>query len=394
MAPDCSAARSLRAPVGRLYVSAVRKEIRWTVALTCLVVLGYTAWLVFAPFLSAILWAVILAILLAPVHRWLGRWIPWPGVRAFITCIVAFVVLLGPIAALVSALVGEIVAGLQYIQSNADRLQDLDPQNWAVLGSLQARVEAFLVEWLGEPRYRELVRTPDVGSTVVSAAQGLSQWLLERSSTVFRNLAGIAFTVVVTWLTLFYLLRDGEHVLQAAVELLPYPGDHKDEMLDRLNGVVVSTVYGGLAVALTQGILGGLAFALLGLPSPALWGTVMAVFSFLPLVGAVVVWGPAAIILAAQGRWVAALALAVWGAVAVGLVDNFLRPMLISGRTSLHPLLIFLAVLGGIQAFGFLGLFLGPVLVAVVTGLVDLYRLTVHEAEGRGDPAPAGEPAA
>jgi predicted PurR-regulated permease PerM len=110
------------------------------------------------------------------------------------------------------------------------------------------------------------------------------------------------------------------------------------------------------------------------------------VLSFLPVVGASLVWGPTAIVLAIQGRWVAAIGLAVWGALAVGLVDNFLRPMLISGRTQMHPLLTFLAVLGGIQAFGMLGLFLGPVLVALVTGVLDVYRATVRGELGSKDP--------
>ena len=145
------------------------------------------------------------------------------------------------------------------------------------------------------------------------------------------------------------------------------------------------------AVALCAGAL---AFAVIGIPSPIMWGTVMAVLSFLPVIGASLVWGPTAIILAVQGRWVAAIGLAIWGALAVGLVDNFLRPMLISGRTQMHPLLTFLAVLGGIQAFGMLGLFLGPVLVALVTGVLDVYRATVRgELGGATPPAPPSTPA-
>lgn len=363
---------SIVVPAGT--VLAVRKEIRWTVALTCLAALGYAAWLVFSPFLASLTWAIILAILLAPVQRWLSRWIPWKGLCSLVTCLLAALILLGPAAALGTALVGEVIEGLQYVQVHAEELRDLDPANWAAVVRLRSQLETWLVDWLGEPGFQEMVRVPDLGATVVSAAQGLSQWLLNRSSSVFRNLAGLAFTTLVTWLILFYLLRDGDRLLDLAIEMMPYPGDRKEAMLERLNDVVISTVYGGLAVALTQGILGGVAFAVLGLPSPVLWGTVMAIFSFLPLVGAVVVWGPAAVILLIQGRWLAALGLAVWGSLAVGLVDNFLRPLLISGRTALHPLLIFLAVLGGIQAFGVLGLFLGPVLVAVVSGLVDLYR--------------------
>lgn len=374
----------------------MRPEIlRWAIGLALLILLGYAFYLVFSPFLSAITGAVILAILLAPVHRWLSRWIRWRGARALLTCLAAAVVLLGPAAALGTMLVGELVSGLQYVQSQAQQVSDWDPASWPLVARVREWFDTTLAEWLELPRYDELVRTPDLQSAVVSAAQGLSQWLLNQSSAVFRNVAGLTFTLIVTWLTLYYLLKDGDRALAAAIDMLPYPAAHKEGMLERLSEVVTSSVYGGLAVALTQGFLGGLAFAVIGLPSPVLWGTVMAVLSFLPLVGAVVVWGPAAIVLMVQGRWVAAIGLVIWGALAVGLVDNFLRPMLISGRTALHPLLVFLAVLGGIHAFGFLGLFLGPVLVAVFTGLVDLYRTTLRgELVAGGARAPFDEGAA
>ncbi|MFQ5744812.1 MAG: AI-2E family transporter [Acidobacteriota bacterium] len=350
------------------------EKLRWAVGLVCLALLAYAFYLVFSPFFGALTWAVILAILLSPVYSWLGRWIPWRGWRALVTCLLAAAIILGPAAALGTMLVGELVSGLQYVQVKADQMPNLDPSTWGIIGTARDWIEARLIAWLGEPRYRQMTGAPDLGATVVSASQSLSQWLLNQSSAIFRNLAQMAFTMVVTMLTLFYLLRDGDRALEAACELLPYPSDRKQEMLDRLNQVVVTSVYGGMAVAAAQGILGGLAFAVIGLPSPVLWGTVMAVMAFLPLVGATAVWGPAAIILAIQGRWIAAMGLAIWGILAVGLIDNLLRPVLISGRTEMHPLLVFLAVLGGIQAFGFLGLFLGPVLVAVVTGLVDLYR--------------------
>ena len=360
--------------------------LRWTIGLACLAVLTYAAYLIFAPFFRAIAWALILAIMLAPVQRWLARWIRWPSARSAVTCLLAIVLVVGPLAGLVTVLVRELIDGLQYIQSHAGDIHDLDPSNWRVVTA----ISGWLESWFGEPDYQGLFQTQDLGSRVVSAAQGLSQWLLNQSSAIVGNIARFSFTAIVAWLCLFYFLRDGDRGLKAATELLPYPDDLKHEMLERLNGVVVSSVYGGLVVALVQGFLGAIAFAVIGIPSPVLWGTVMAVLSFLPVVGASLVWAPTAVVLAIQGRFGAAIGLAIWGALAVGLVDNFLRPMLISGRTQMHPLLTFLAVLGGIQAFGMLGLFLGPVLVALVTGVLDVYRATVRgELGGSGPPPPA-----
>lgn len=359
---------------GATFLNVRNDVLRWTIGLACLAVLTYAAYLIFAPFLRAIAWALILTIMLAPVQSRLARWIRWPSARAAVTCLLAMVLLVGPLAGLTTVLVRELIDGLQYVQAHAGDIGNVDPSNWRPV----AAVSGWLQSWFGEPRYQDLLQTQDLGSRVVSAAQGLSQWLLAQSSAIVGNVARFSFTAVVTWLCLFYFLRDGDRGLRAATELLPYPDDLKHEMLERLNGVVVSSVYGGLIVALVQGTLGAIAFAVIGIPSPVLWGTVMAVLSFLPVVGASLVWAPAAVVLAIQGRVGAAIGLAIWGALAVGLVDNFLRPMLISGRTQMHPLLTFLAVLGGIQAFGLLGLFLGPVLVALVTGVLDVYRATVR----------------
>ncbi len=372
--------------IGANFLNVKSDVLRWTIGLALLAVLTYAAYLIFAPFLRAIAWALILTIMLAPVQRRLGRWIPWPSARAAVTCLLALVLVVGPLAGLVTVLVRELIDGLQYIQAHAGAIGDLDPSNWRVV----AAVNGWLHSWFGDPRYQDLLQTQDLGARVVSAAQGLSQWLLNQSSSLVGNLARFSFTAVVTWLCLFYFLRDGDRGLQAATELLPYPDDLKHQMLERLNGVVVSSVYGGLIVALVQGALGALAFAVIGIPSPVLWGTVMAVLSFLPVIGGSLVWAPTAVVLAIQGRVGAAIGLALWGALVIGLVDNILRPILISGRTQMHPLLTFLAVLGGIQAFGMLGLFLGPVLMALVTGVLDVYRATVRgELGSTGSAAPA-----
>lgn len=360
----------------------LRRELfLWVGTLAFLAVIGWAFYLVFSPFFEAIAWAVILAILLAPVQRWLGKWVEAKGWRALITVLLAAILFLGPVLAIGTALVNEAVLGLRYLQANAAEIgrqvETWSPGEWGPLRAATEWFEAHLAGHLGFVEGEGMLESPDLQRTITEGAQRLSQWLLNQTSAAFRNLAELLLTFIITWLTLFYLLRDGDRVLHAVIELLPYPPGRRDAMLSHLNEVVISSVYGGLAVAVVQGLLGGLAFAILGLPSPVLWGVVMAFLAFLPLVGAFIVWAPAAAILAVQGAYGKAIFLAAWGLVAVGLIDNVLRPYLISGRTRMHPLAVFLAVLGGIHAFGFLGLFLGPVLVAVVTGTIDLYREVV-----------------
>jgi predicted PurR-regulated permease PerM len=129
-----------------------------------------------------------------------------------------------------------------------------------------------------------------------------------------------------------------------------------------------------LVIAVIQGVLGGLAFWVLGLPSPLLWGVVMIFLSMIPMAGAFIVWVPAAIYLAITGHWVSALILTVWGALVIGSIDNFLRPKLVGEKTRLHELLVFFSVLGGLQVFGVIGLVLGPVIVAITIALLDVLR--------------------
>src|SRR5215210_6004192 len=160
----------------------------------------------------------------------------------------------------------------------------------------------------------------------------------------------------------------------AAYEMMPLSDDKAREIIDRTGEVIGASVYGVLVIAVIQGVLGGLAFWVLGLPSPLLWGVVMIFLSMIPMLGAFIVWVPAAIYLGLTGHWGKALALALWGALVIGSVDNFLRPKLVGERTRLHELLIFFSVLGGLQVFGILGIVLGPVIVAITIALLDVLR--------------------
>src|SRR2546423_654234 len=173
---------------------------------------------------------------------------------------------------------------------------------------------------------------------------------------------------------MYYLFRDGERLRAAVHNLLPLEDRKAHEIIERTGEVIGASVYGVLVIATIQGVLGGLAFWALGLPSPLLWGVVMIFLSMIPVAGAFVVWVPAAIYLVIMGHWGKAVVLAAWGTLAIGMVDNVLRPKLVGERTRLHELLIFFSVLGGLQVFGIIGLVLGPVIVAITIALLDVLR--------------------
>jgi predicted PurR-regulated permease PerM len=137
--------------------------------------------------------------------------------------------------------------------------------------------------------------------------------------------------------------------------------------------MVSATIYGGLLVAIVQGILGGLAFWILGLPSPVLWGTAMGFLSLIPIGGTALIWVPTSIILLIQGAFAKGIILLAIGVFVISMMDNFLRPLLVGARTKIHPLLLFFSVLGGIQAFGMIGLVAGPLVATLCITLIEIY---------------------
>ncbi|HJR52018.1 MAG TPA: AI-2E family transporter, partial [Gemmatimonadales bacterium] len=169
---------------------------------------------------------------------------------------------------------------------------------------------------------------------------------------------------------LFFFLRDGGQMVTGAVRLIPVTPERRDQLVETVAAVTRAVVFGSLLTALAQGVLVGLGFALVGLPSPVVFGAVAAVASLIPFVGTALVWVPAAIVLLTQGRWIAALFLAAWSVAVVSSADNVVRPFFISGRAQISTLPVFLGLLGGLGAFGPIGLVVGPVLMAVALALL------------------------
>ena len=160
-----------------------------------------------------------------------------------------------------------------------------------------------------------------------------------------------------------------------------------DRLCGRVGDTIYATIYGTLAVSAVQGLLGGLMFWWLGLPAPLFWGVVMALLAVVPVLGAFVVWIPAALFLAMEGSWGKAIILAVWGGVVVGSIDNLLRPVLVGKRLQLHTVFVFISVVGGLLVFGASGLILGPVVLTITTVLLENWRgRTAGEAMARIDP--------
>jgi predicted PurR-regulated permease PerM len=179
-------------------------------------------------------------------------------------------------------------------------------------------------------------------------------------------LVGLSITLFV----LFFFLRDGERMVATAVRLIPTRPERRGELVETVAAVTRAVVFGSLLTALAQGILVGIGFALVGLPSPVVFGAIAAVASLIPYVGTALIWVPSVGVLFLQGRWVAALFLAIWSVAVVSSADNVVRPFFISGRAQIATLPVFLGLIGGLSAFGPIGLVVGPVVVALTLALL------------------------
>lgn len=322
--------------------------------------------LIAAPFLGALTWALVLAVLSAPLHARLEARLGRPGVAAMISVLIVALLVAIPLAFVVERLVEEASAGAAAIQRRV------------AAGEVQRLLDTYpSLAPLGEWVRREIDLPAMLG--------GVAGWLSGAGASLVRGSILQVTEIVLAFYLLFYFLRDRAAVRGAFEDWLPLTKAEAARLFDRVADTVHATIYGTVAVAAIQGALGGLMFWFLGLPAPLLWGLVMALLAVVPVLGAFVVWVPAAALLALAGDWVSAIILAVWGALVVGSIDNVLRPIFVGNRLKLHTVPAFIAMLGGVLWFGAPGFILGPLAVTVTVLLVEVWRSRRPVAESPAD---------
>lgn len=338
--------------------------------------LGYLVWRIVMPLWQPLAWALLLGSLLAPLNvrlvtRLRGRARLASSLTLFAT-VLLFILPVATIAGAVATQAAHLLQRLEHSMAGADK---------------GAALSLASLPWLERP-----LAWIDA-NTAISLTQ-LQGWMIEGSRRLLEGLVssggafvmgalGTAASFVLMLFVLFFVLRDGPTVAQQVVQMLPIEDRRRARLWQHLRDVTRAVFLGIGLTALIQGILVGVGFWITGLPSPLVFGVIAALVALIPLVGSGLVWVPGALYLAAQGQHGYAVFLAIWGAGLVGMVDNFLRPMLISGRADVPTLAVFLGVMGGLAAFGFIGLFLGPIVLGL---LVALFRYESEErtaAQGR-----------
>lgn len=335
-----------------------RERIAQIIYYGAVLLVGYLSFLIFQPFLVPLGWGAVLAVCVYPLHKWLtprvGR-----SKAALLSTLLVLLLIVVPIWLLVQVLVSEVAQAVTTLQSAASAPPT--PPEWLVRS------------WHWVQAHVPLLAPERLSASISAAAQRIGAVVAQSSGKLIGGVALLIVDLFISLFALFFFLRDAPSILRMMRVFLPFDDSQRDRILQQIGDLIYASVIAGIAVAAVQGCLGGLAFWLLGLEAPVVWGTVMAFFALVPVLGAWVVWLPVALYLALTGAITKALVLTVIGAGLVGMADNVLRPVLLSGRSSMNGLVTFVALLGGVAAFGFIGLVFGPVVVAVATALLDAY---------------------
>lgn len=330
---------------------------------------------VLLPFFSTLLWSTIIALLFAPLHRRLQLRL-WHGrtLAALLTILIAAVIVVAPLALLSVMLVDEAVALLA-------RLQSAEARAWPYLQGVFDTLPGWavaLLKRLGLADFETVQRHMNTG------LQQASGFIAGKAFSLGQSTLEFATSLLITPYLAFFLIRDGDRIVHAMRHAIPLTPAHKQELLHKFNLVIRSTVRGNLVVAALQGALGGLAFWFLGVRGALLWAAVMAFLSLLPAIGAALVWLPVALWFLATGAIWQGVALAAWGVLVIGLVDNLLRPMLVGKATLMPDYVVMITTLGGMVVFGINGFVLGPVIAAMFFAVWHMV-LTARQAEASVD---------
>jgi predicted PurR-regulated permease PerM len=343
LAVEAFAAYSFRMP----FLDTERQRAAWLV-LALGLALVYALW----PFSTGLIGAPVLYVVLAPVHRWLSRWMP-SRVAAGIVVLLGILLILGP--------------GVSVVGLIAAEAQDM--ASGVIRSPLLAKISRIRVG-----PYQVGAQLEQIGSQIVSFIGSSALGLI---GTATR--AGIQLTIA--FFGLFYLLVSPVAIWRSVRPFIPFSAASAEILRKRFGDVTISTLVGTGVTASVQGIFVGLAFWVVGLSNPLFWGVVTVIFAILPVVGSGLVWGPGAAALAMEGRYGAAIGLAIWGLVVVGNVDNVIRPIVFRRWAQIHPFVTVIGAFMGLSYFGLLGLLIGPLAISYFFELIRMYRVEYLEDE-------------
>lgn len=323
-------------------------------------VTAYLFWTILKPFALVLLTAAVVAIILAPVDDRLNKFLKHPRVSASIISFGVIILVFIPL----------LLLSLVMVKQASELLQEsLSPQGWVdEVRTFSAPFLALLPE-----NAQQFILNYDLNELGLTAAR----WMFQNIGTVFSSATNLVLNTFLFFVALYYLIVDRERIYNEVLSLSPLKDSLDIKILKRVVGTVRSVVFGVLILSFVQGIFAAIGMSIFDVPGALIWGAVTIIAALVPVVGVALVLGPAVLYLFFTGSTAAAIGLLTWSVIVVGLADNVLGPYLIKGTTHMHAFLVLLSVLGGIQAFGYIGLIIGPTILAAFLALIELYKTGV-----------------
>ena len=297
------------------------------------------------PFFSGLLGAAVLYVMFLNPYRWLAKWLK-PGIAASVILVSALLVIALPLTWLIGIVIDQAPDALHRVQGSG----------------VFARFAAVRIGNM------------PIGAELAKASGDLVSWLSTQLVAFVGGATSAALNLFIAFFGLYYMLRSGAQMWAAARSYIPFSARTADALKDRFFGVTQATLLGTALIAVLQGTLVGTGFWLVDLPNPLFWGTVTAFASILPVLGSGLVWLPAVLILAAQGRYAAAVIMLIIGGGIASNVDNVIRPLVYERVSNIHPMITLVGAFAGVRYFGLLGLLLGPLAIAYLFELLSFYR--------------------
>lgn len=322
---------------------------------------------VFWLFISPLSWAIILALVFYPLY---GRFVTLlkgrKSLSALFVCFLVILVTLAPLIFFSGTIVREFLGFYRQVGAWVEAKQYEVVWQHVMDSPLKRVWEVFNEKTSGI----EL----NLGSLITQSAQTISETIAKHIQAGAKNFIVFIFRYCLAIFILFFFLRDGEALGRGLKDLFPMSRENKLVVFSRLTTTVSAVVQGQVITGGAQGLLGGIAYWVLGVPYPVFLAVLTSFLALIPVGGAVFVWLPSALYLYLTGHWGKGIALFLWGALVISMIDNILKPLLIGGKTNIPTLFLFLSILGGIAFYGIIGIFLGPVMLTLFLTLIEIYR--------------------
>lgn len=326
------------------------------------ILFGYLFFRIINPFLTSILWAIVLTIIFFPLYSLLVRYLKRDYLAAFLTVLIVIAFIIGPFTYFGILLASEL--GQLSKLLTEDRLTQLK--------ELMSHPKVAVILNYLEKNFG--ITADSLTNQFITSITSISKTILSNITQGITNIIAFVINFIFMIFTLFFFLIGGSLYLRRLLEYLPFSEYEKKRLICLVRDIIISTIYGGVVVAVVQALIGGISFWILGIPTPVVWGSAIAIASFIPLLGAFSVWGPAALYLFLTGSILKGFILTGIGALLISTIDNVLKPIIIGSRIKMPTIVLFFAVLGGIKEFGLIGLIAGPLVVALFVAVIEIFR--------------------